>query len=205
LDSHAEYHLDELKIATDPTHPAHFNPEIRPGERVLDVGCGAGQTLIATCPDRVSFGIDVDFEAMRFGRTLTQAVAFSAASAELLPFRSESFDVVIARVSLPYTRLSNSLAEIYRVLRPGGRFWTTLHPIDIPWKQATHANWKGWIFFGYVVTNGLLFHTTGRQFRFRGRMESFQTSGGVTRELSRLGFKNIRDSKGRFFVVEAVK
>ena len=142
---------------------------------------------------------------MRFGRTLTQAVAFSAASAELLPFRSESFDVVIARVSLPYTRLSNSLAEIYRVLRPGGRFWTTLHPIDIPWKQATHANWKGWIFFGYVVTNGLLFHATGRQFRFRGRMESFQTSGGVTRELSRLGFKNIRDSKGRFFVVEAVK
>jgi len=199
----AEYHLDELKIATDPAHPAHLNPQILPGERVLDVGCGAGQTLIATCPDRIAFGVDVDLEAMRFGGTLTQNVAFSVASAEALPFPSQSFDLVFARVSLPYTRLNLSLREIYRVLRPGGRFWTTLHPFDIPWEQAKRGNWKGWIYFAYVVANGLVFHATGGQFRFRGRMESFQTAGGMVRELSRIGFKEIRVTRGRHFLVEA--
>jgi ubiquinone/menaquinone biosynthesis C-methylase UbiE len=200
-----QYHLDELKIATDPSHPAHLNPEIRPGEQVLDVGCGAGQTLIAACPGRVSFGIDIDMEAMRFGRTLTQEVAFSAASAENLPFRDESFDVVFARVSLPYTRLDLSLREIHRVLRPKGRFWTTLHPFSLALAQARSGNWKGWIFFSYVVTNGLLHHFTGRQFPFRGRMESIQTAGGMTRQLSTIGFDDIRVTRGRHFLVEARK
>jgi len=205
VDRVAAYHLDELKIATDPTHPAHLNPLILPGERVLDVGCGAGQTLIATCPDRISFGIDVDLDAMRFGNTLTQNVAFAAASAEALPFPPQSFDVVFARVSLPYTRLSQSLREIFRVLRPGGRFWTTLHPMDIPLQQAKRGGWKGWIFFSYVVANSLLFHTSGSQFRFRGRMESFQTAGGMVRELARIGFQEIRVTRGRHVLVQAKK
>ena len=199
------YHLGELAIAQDPSHPAHLNPEIRPGERVLDIGCGAGQTLIATCPDRASYGIDVDLDALQIGRTLTHNVRFSAASAETLPFRSETFDVVIARVSLPYTRLSASLAEVHRVLRPGGRFWTTLHPISLAFGQAREGSWKGWVHFGYVVANGLLFHATGAQFRFRGRMESIQTTGGVKRQLSRVGFKEIHVKHGRHFLVEAVK
>jgi len=200
-----DYHLKELEIARDPTHPKHLNPPVRPGDRVLDIGCGAGQTLIVTCPGRTSFGIDIDLEPLQVGKTLTKDVAFSVASAEELPFKSESFDFVASRVSLPYTRLNRSLSEVSRVLRPGGRFWATLHPFRIAWEQAKEGSWKGWVFFAYVVSNGLLFHATGRQFRFRGRMESIQTSSGMQRELKRLGFTDIRMTRGFHFLIEATK
>jgi len=122
-----EYHLAELRIALDPSHPGHILPQVEPHERVLDLGSGAGQTLIAACPGRLSFGLDIDFEALRLGRSFTCEVAFVCGRAEQLPFASESFDLVISRVSLPYTHLRASLSEINRVLRPKGRIWLTLH------------------------------------------------------------------------------
>ena len=116
-----DYHLGELKIARDPAHPRHILPNIRPGEVALDVGCGAGQTLIVCCPGNRSYGMDIDLDALRFGRTLTSEVLFACASAESLPYPSGYFDVVVSRVTLLYTYLPASLAEIHRVLKPGGR------------------------------------------------------------------------------------
>lgn len=87
------YHLAELAIARDPEDPRHCNPPFfSPDCRVLDVGCGAGQTLIASYGDRHAFGVDIDPNALRFGRTLSSQVAFAGAAAEQLPFRDCSFD-----------------------------------------------------------------------------------------------------------------
>jgi SAM-dependent methyltransferase len=97
-----DYHLGELKVALDPQDPRRILPPSLPrAAKVLDVGCGAGQSLIAAYPDRVAFGIDVDVEALQLGRTLTSSVCFAAARAESLPFESSQFDLVFARVSLP--------------------------------------------------------------------------------------------------------
>ena len=83
------YHLKEFAIAQDPTDPRHANPPPFPTDRrVLDIGCGAGQTLIACYGDRRPFGIDVALDALRLGRTLTNRVSFVCAAAERLPFRN---------------------------------------------------------------------------------------------------------------------
>src|SRR5439155_7116311 len=56
----ARGHLAELKIALDPSDPRRFIPAgIPEHSKVLDVGCGAGQTLIAACEDRHAFGLDI--------------------------------------------------------------------------------------------------------------------------------------------------
>jgi ubiquinone/menaquinone biosynthesis C-methylase UbiE len=199
-----EYHLGEFQLAQDPTNPRHILPPPLPaGLRVLDVGCGAGQSLIAAYPDRLSFGVDVDFEALKLGRSLTERVAFANAAAEALPYASGQFDFVTARVSLPYTNLSRSLREMRRVLKKGGGVWMTLHPLSIPWSQAKVANVKGRIFFAYVVLNSLLFHFVQRQFPFLGRYESFQTGRGMRRALEKNGFRDISITQGRHFVVTA--
>ncbi len=66
------YHLDELRIAQDPSHPAHLLPPPVPAShRVLGVGCGAGQILLTAYPEQFTFGIDVDWSALRLGRRLT--------------------------------------------------------------------------------------------------------------------------------------
>jgi ubiquinone/menaquinone biosynthesis C-methylase UbiE len=199
------YHLRELSVALDSTDPRHCNPPvIAPGLQVLDVGCGAGQTLIAACPQHQSFGMDIDLDALRLGRTLTNDIAFVCARAEPLSFRNASFDMVLARVSLPYTDFGRSLAEIRRVLRPGGSAWMVLHPFSIPWASFKQGNWRGRLFFLYVALNSAWFRLTSRMIPFvNGRYESFQTVGGIRRALLRAGFREISVRKTTHFVASA--
>ncbi len=203
------YHEEELRIAQSSQDPRRLlPPPLAPGKTVLDIGCGAGQTLIAAYPDRLSFGIDIDMNALELGRRWTDRVAFTRGSAEALPYVDGVFDAVIARVSLPYTDLRRSLPEVYRGLKPGGLLWMTLHEFSVPWNQAKRSSLKGWIFFAYTVTNSLLFHCCGRVFRLPGKhYESFQTDGGITRALRRAGFAEITIHRQSppLFLVTAVK
>ena len=198
------YHLDELRIAQDPSHPAHLLPPPVPASsRVLGVGCGAGQILLTAYPEQLTFGIDVDRSALRLGRSLTQNVGFVCAQAEALPFRAGEFDLVVARVSLPYTDLPKSLREMRRVLKPGGLVWMTLHPFATSWKQAQASGWKGKLFFAYILLNSVLFHFVQRQISCCGRYESFQTEGGIRRALQGAGFRHIVVEQNRHFLVTA--
>lgn len=199
------YHLGELRIAQDPNNPGRIlPPPVLPGTRVLDVGCGAGQTLAVAYPDLESFGVDVDLNAMIFGqREIAPKVRFTAGRAEQLPFGDGSFDFAVARVSLAYTDIPKSLGEMKRVLRPGGKLWITLHTLSVPWASAKDSNWKGKIFFAYILLNSLSLHSLGRVFSILGRYESFQTERGITRLLQRAGFTEIVIERGRHFLVTA--
>ena len=199
------YHLEELRIARDLSHAGHLLPPAVPdGARVLDIGCGAGQTLIAAYPDRKTFGLDLDLDALGLGRTLTADVSFTCGRAECLPFASASFDLVVARVSLVYTDIPASVAEVARVLRPDGAAWMVFHPLRLCWNQAVRGkSWKSWVFFAYVFANGVSFHLFQRVFPLFGRQESFQTVSAVTRALSHAGFRHITVDRSRHFVVSA--
>jgi len=200
-----EYNLGELKIALNPDDPRRIlPPPLPPTARVLDVGCGSGQSLIAAYADRTSFGVDIDLHALRLGKTLSERTCLVNSSAEALPFRNNQFDLVFARVSLPYTDIAASLREIRRVLKPNGKVWMTLHPFGVTWKQAKTSNYKGKIYFAYILLNSLLFHLFQWQFSFLGRKyESFQTERGIRRALERNGFDNVQIERTRHFLVTA--
>lgn len=200
----ATYHLDELAIALDPSHPAHIlPPRMEPGSRILDLGCGAGQTMIAAYPNQVTFGLDPDLATLQLGRTLSSGVQFCCGRAEQLPYQERAFDLVAARVSLVYTDIPRSLREAKRVLKPGGRLWITLHSWRIPWQSALRANWRGKVYFVYILANSLCFHFFQKQFSVLGRQESFQTASRMSKALSDCGFKEIKITRGRHFVIEA--
>jgi SAM-dependent methyltransferase len=201
--SPVEEHVRSLQIATAGSPPVAF-PVLATDARVLDVGCGAGQTLLSAYPRHVGFGLDPDVRALRVGTVHCPRFHFVCGIGESLPFRSGTFDAVIASVSLPYMDVRAALAEIRRVLKPGGVLWTLLHPMGIPWRQACSTRTlNGWLHFAYVVANTACFHLTGRQFRVCGRCESFQTVGGIRRALRRHHFKEVSTSRGELFVVQA--
>ena len=104
---------------------------IDPGMAVIDIGCGAGvDTLFAALmvgPGGRVVGIDMTPEMIeRANKNLNQMklpnVSFYQASAEQLDFPPEGFDVAISNGVLNLVvNKERALAEIYKVLKPGGR------------------------------------------------------------------------------------
>jgi ubiquinone/menaquinone biosynthesis C-methylase UbiE len=105
---------------------------LKPGESVLDVGCGTGTLAIAAkrCvgpQGRVS-GIDPSPEMIQRARKKARKsgieIIFENAAAEKLPFPDAAFDCVLSTVMLhhlPEEARRKCLSEIRRVLKPGGR------------------------------------------------------------------------------------
>lgn len=199
-----DYHHRELEIALDPNNPSRVMPTIlKQHKRILDVGCGMGQTLIALkLPSDVeAVGIDPDTAAIEMGKRLVPPnITLLCASGEKLPFPDASFDLVFCRVSLPYMRIDKALREIRRVLRPGGDVWFTLHPASMTTKKLIIAL-KQVLLALYVLMNGSLFNLIGFQIPGR-RQETFQTPGGIRRALGRAGMYPTRVEIRRHFVVE---
>ena len=104
---------------------------IEPGEAVLDVGCGAGFDLILAAgqagPAGRACGIDMTPQMVAKAlRHMELAGADNAAAyegkVEELPFPDETFTTVISNGVLNLSPLKErACAEIYRVLKPGGR------------------------------------------------------------------------------------
>jgi SAM-dependent methyltransferase len=91
----------------------------RPGETLLDVGCGTGYfaRLFAQRAGVQVVGLDPSFEWLAFARD-AGAPACVAGRAERLPFRDASFDLAIAVTSLCFIHAqADALREIVRVTR----------------------------------------------------------------------------------------
>jgi demethylmenaquinone methyltransferase/2-methoxy-6-polyprenyl-1,4-benzoquinol methylase len=98
----------------------------RPGETAIDLAGGTGDVAfrLAARGARVRV-VDPSAEMMAVGRRRPggDRVGWCAAEAEDLPFADASVDLVTIAFGIRnVTRLDRSLAEIHRVLRPGGRF-----------------------------------------------------------------------------------
>jgi ubiquinone/menaquinone biosynthesis C-methylase UbiE len=105
---------------------------IQPGARVLDIGCGPGfqTTEIATAvgPQGWVCGVDISeagLAAARHraaGQPYAAWIDFAQGDATELPFPDDAFDLAVATQVYEYVpEVPAALAEMHRVLRPGGR------------------------------------------------------------------------------------
>jgi arsenite methyltransferase len=105
---------------------------LQPGETVLDVGSGGGiDTILAARrvgPDGKAVGLDILEEMCERGRRHAAEAGvegwteFVTGEMEDIPLPDESIDVVISNGVLNLSaRKSRALAEMFRLLRPGGR------------------------------------------------------------------------------------
>jgi len=135
-----------------------FRDSVKPGDRVLDVGCGNGRAYQLFAGLAIEYeGIDVSGELIRRARSLwrDQLVNFRVGSALALPYEGDEFDAVLAVAMLHHVpseryRLQ-ALREMHRVLKPGGRLlmtnwylWNPTYVIGNLWRLAR-------TFFGKIL------------------------------------------------------
>ena len=118
---------------------AHANP--RPGERVIDVGCGCGTTTIAAAR-RCGFatGLDISRPMLQQARRLARAAAVAAEFLEVdaASHRRQdgSIDLIISQFGLMFfDSPRQAFSNMFRWLSPGGRL------VALCWQNADNNPW----------------------------------------------------------------
>lgn len=111
---------------------------LKPGERVLDLGCGAGwatrKLAAAVCggdskESGEAVGVDIADEMIARARAASAGnVRFECAAADELPFADAYFDKLLSIESFYYyPDQERVLDEVYRVMRPGGEVFILIN------------------------------------------------------------------------------
>lgn len=109
--------------------------QLGPGMRVLEIACGAG-SLWRENLERIPRGVDLvlsDFSIamVQTTRSIVPDSAFVTCALPSLPFANARFDLVIANHMLYHVEeRQQALAEIRRVLRPGGALFASTNGVD---------------------------------------------------------------------------
>jgi SAM-dependent methyltransferase len=115
---------------------------LRPGDRVLDVGCGTGATTRAA--GRVTgsaLGVDLSSAMLEVARQRAADeglanVRFEQADAQVAPFPAEGFDVAVSRTgAMFFADPVAALANVGRALVPGGRL------VLLVWRALEENEW----------------------------------------------------------------
>ena len=109
---------------------AYLLPHLKPGLRVIDVGCGPGAISLglaeAVAPGGELYGIDMEESQVELAKRLAQGegrdnATFQTADAHSLPFEDSFFDVAhFHNVLMHVPDTQRTLQEAKRVLKPGG-------------------------------------------------------------------------------------
>lgn len=144
-ETHAGWWQDGFTAGADPEYEEQILPlvaEHLAGARsVLDVGCGEGQVArlaVAGGADRV-VGVDPTWTQVTVARDRAGGPSYARSGAGKLPFRDGSFDAAVACLVFEHIRdVDDAIAEVARVLEPGGRF---LFLLNHPLLQTPNSGW----------------------------------------------------------------
>lgn len=166
-----------------------------PSVRALDLACGTGDIAfgLAERGARVT-GLDVTVRMLQLARAKMPArppVAFLAGDMMTLPFPDAQFDLVTAGYGLRNVpRLEAAIAEIRRVLRPGGLL------LSLDFNRPSNPVMRG-IYLGYLTVVGSalgwILHRDPDTYRYIPEsIKRYPGAAGVSSMLERSGFDNCR-------------
>jgi ubiquinone/menaquinone biosynthesis C-methylase UbiE len=178
-------------------------------DTVLDLGCGTGDSwrkLGMAAESLQIVGIDVARTPLQAAREKYSSRGWNylCARGEEIPLADGSVQGIFCNVALPYMHIPRTLAELHRVLVPGGWLKASLHLPSFTWSEFRRVfpKPKPSLFRVFVLLNGVVLHLSGKVIALGRVAESFQTAAGMRIALRRAGFTGIsfRQEGQRFFV-----
>jgi len=173
--------------------------EVRPRERVLDVCAGThaiGIALLEREPTLEVQGIDRSADMLRVGAARAEArglrIRGVIGDVHALPFPDNHFDVVTLQFASRHLRVRRVFGEIFRVLKPGGRFYHC--DMLRPSSRAVEALYYGYLRFCLWFT-GFLFRSGQAALNcktyFIHALQMFYSAPELSGVLQDLGFRNV--------------
>jgi SAM-dependent methyltransferase len=142
---HADWWQESFTDGADPEYEEQILPlaaeHLADAARVLDIGTGEGQVARLAVREGASVvvGLDPTVAQLRVAQARGGGPHYLRGGADMLPFADASFDAIV--VCLVFEHLIDHaapIAEIARVLRPGGRF---LFFLNHPLLQSPNSGW----------------------------------------------------------------
>ncbi len=176
-------------------------------DAVLDIATGTGDLAITLAKTNASkiVGLDISEGMLAVGKKkiaekgLSEKIEMVQADSEALPFKDNSFDAITVAFGVRnFEHLKKGLAEIYRVLKPGGIFVVleTSVPTKFPFKQ-------GYKFHSRVILPliGKLFSKDKEAYSYLSESAaSFPFGEKFNNILRKTGFINVEDKPQTFGV-----
>jgi ubiquinone/menaquinone biosynthesis C-methylase UbiE len=120
--------------------------DLKPGVRLLDLGCGAGLFLgwLAGHRQAQYYGIDLSLNSAKSAKQLSSRLNIAVGDAEILPYKDGSFSRISCNGAGHHLLdLHSALCEMYRILAPGG-ILAMYEPTATPLTNAVRK-----LFFGF--------------------------------------------------------
>jgi ubiquinone/menaquinone biosynthesis methyltransferase len=166
-----------------------------PADRVLDLACGTGDLLFAAAARaRVAVGLDITYRMLQLARSRQspgRAPGLVGGDMLALPFRDARFELVTTGYGLRnVVDLRAALAEIHRVLAPGGTFLSL--DFNRPKNGAVRA-----VYLAYLTivgaTLGFILHRDPNTYRYIPEsIRLYPGAASVGRLMTETGFIDVR-------------
>ena len=164
-------------------------------DRVLDVACGTGDLLFAAAERaRAAVGLDITYRMLQLARsrrTLGCGSCLVGGDMLALPFRDARFEVVTTGYGLRnVVDLRTALAEIHRVLVPGGAF------LSLDFNRPPNSTVRA-LYLAYLTAIGaalgFILHGDPNTYRYISEsIRLYPGAAGVGRLMTETGFTDVR-------------
>ena len=169
-----------------------------PGARVLDIGFGEGEQMHGLRA-RGCRAVGVEFDPALAGRGRADGLSVVRASGDALPFASATFDGIVCKVVIPYTDEARAVAEIARVLRPGGTARVSFHGLGYKLRYLlAQPDWRRRVYGARVIANTAWYALTGRRLPGFWGDTLYQSERRLERYYARAGLEVVPTRSRRF-------
>jgi demethylmenaquinone methyltransferase/2-methoxy-6-polyprenyl-1,4-benzoquinol methylase len=158
---------------------------------ILDLACGTGILSSFIHDGSASskiIGTDLTFEYLKLAKNRKSYTLLTNSLAEFLPYKDESFDVIISSYLVKYAELSTMVREHWRVLRKGGII--IVHDFTYPNTKIMRILWH----FYFQILNELGRVISSWRYVFSNLDKLIQLNpwdNNLVRELDMVGFTSI--------------
>jgi demethylmenaquinone methyltransferase/2-methoxy-6-polyprenyl-1,4-benzoquinol methylase len=158
---------------------------------ILDLACGTGilSSFIRHESDQSNIiGTDLTFEYLKHAKNRHQYLLLTNSLAEFLPYKNDSFDVILSSYVAKYTEISSMVKEHWRVLRKGGI--VIIHDFTYPENKIMKILWH--TYFQILNQLGKIITSWGDVFSNLDKLiQRNQWLNNLVKELNMIGFSSI--------------